>query len=248
MRLKRFVIFVLLILVLGVLAYYWPVITGGAVKNQDYEPEPAFVLRVIDGDTIEVELNENKETIRFLGINTPEKGKEYYEEAKDYLKEVENKSIEVLRDLEDVDKYDRKLRYVFYNRRLINVEILQEGLATSFMLDGLKYENKFKTAEEFAKKNEINLWEKSSDKCASCINLVELNYTDEFFIIKNICSFNCDLNGWLVKDDANHFFKLNSLNSGEEEKYESKIKVWNDDGDRFFMRDDKGKLVIFEEY
>ena len=173
----------------------------------------------------------------------------YYQEAKDYLiLEIENKTIEVLRDKEDIDKYDRKLRYVFYEDRLLNIEILQEGLATSFMLDGLKYEDKLRKAEESARESEIRLWEKSYDECADCIELVELNYTDEFFIISNDCDFSCNLNGWIVKDDANHIFKLDNLNAGEEQKYESKTKIWNDEGDRFFMRDETGKLVVFYEY
>jgi len=44
---------------------------------------PKFkVERVIDGDTFKGE----NETIRMLGINTPETGEKYYEEAKNFLK------------------------------------------------------------------------------------------------------------------------------------------------------------------
>lgn len=246
---KRLVIFSLIIVLLALLAFYWPdlqsLLTGKFIDNSiDYEPEIAFVNNIVDGDTIKTDIGE----IRFLGVNTPERGKPYYGEAKDYLKQIENKSIEVLRDFEDIDKYGRKLRYVFYENRFINAEILQEGLATSFMIKGLKYEDKLKNAEEFAKNNEIGLWEKSDDKCADCIELAELNPEEEFFIIENKCNFECNLEGWLVKDDANHFFKLNNLHLYEQQRYDSKTSVWNDDGDRFFMRDKNGKLVIFYEY
>ena len=37
------------------------------------------------------------------------------------------------------------------------------------------------------------------------------------------------------------------LQEFEEKKYESK-DIWNDGGDRFFIRDGKGDLVIFYEY
>ena len=50
-----------------------------------------------------------------------------------------------------------------------------------------------------------------------------------------------------MKDNANHFFKLDDLDSGKNKKYESK-NIWNNDGDRLFMYDDEGKLVIFYEY
>ena len=67
-------------------------------------------------------------------------------------------------------------------------------------------------------------------------------------MVKEEGDFNCNLSGWFVKDDANHVFKLENLESGEEEKYVSKTKIWNDEGDRFFMRDEIGGLVLFYEY
>ncbi|MGB2842733.1 MAG: hypothetical protein WBC40_09725 [Halobacteriota archaeon] len=45
----------------------------------------AIVSRIIDGDTIELQ---NGERVRLLGINTPEKGQPYYEEATNRLKEL----------------------------------------------------------------------------------------------------------------------------------------------------------------
>lgn len=253
MRLRgRLFIFLLIIILLALLAIYWPYITGKAISNPvSYEREKASATRIVDGDTIHVNINGEDEIIRLLGVNTPEKKKPYYSDAKDFLiNEIENKSIELLRDKEDTDKYDRKLRYIFYNERLINVEILEKGLATSFMLSDLKYKYKLSNAEEFAQKNEIGLWEKSSDECAGCIKLSKLDAVEEYFIIKNICDFDCDLSGWEVKDDANHFFAITNLQAGGEKRYDSKtnIKIWNDEGDRFFMRDETGKLVVFWEY
>jgi len=246
MKIKRLLIFLVIIVILALFSVYYPKLTGKAVNddNQNYEKENCFVERVIDGDTIVC----GNQTIRLLGINTPEKKMPYYEEAKDYLKQTENKSVEILRDFEDADKYDRELRYVFYENRLLNAEILQEGLATSFMLEGLKYEDKFRNAENYARNNEVRLWERSRNKCSNCIELVELNYTSESFIVRNNCNFNCNLSGWIVKDDANHIFKLDSLNAGEKRRYDSKTKIWNDEGDRFFIRDETGRRVVFYEY
>lgn len=255
MKFKRLFIFILIIILLGLLAYYYPYIqsavSGNSISqtNTNYQKEPALVTRIVDGDTIHVNINGTDETIRLLGINTPEKNKPYYQEAKDFLKkEIENKSIEILRDTEDTDRYDRKLRYIFYNNQLINVEIVQEGLATTFMLEGLKYKDKLINAEKFARNNEIALWKKSQDSCASCIILIKLEPIDDYFIIKNNCNNICNLTSWFVKDDANHFTHLNTMNSGEEKEYKSKTEIWNDDHDRFFMRDEKGDLVIFYEY
>ena len=249
MRFKRLFIFVLVIVILGIISISLEEgISFRAVFSDDsdvkYEFEEVFVERVIDGDTIRADIGD----IRLLGINTPERGKKYYDEAKDFLKEVENKSVLVLRDIEDIDKYDRKLRYVYYEDRIMNIEILERGLGTSFMLEDLNLEEKFVRAEQFAMDSEVGLWKKSEDRCADCIELVELDAEEEFFILKNICDFYCRLDGWIVKDNANHFFKLDSLDGGESERYESKTRIWNNDGDRFFMRDDKGFLVVFYRY
>lgn len=68
MKIKRFLIFLLVIIFLSVLAVYYPHLTGNSISNsnQEYEKESCSVNRVIDGDTL---ICDNK-TIRLLGINT----------------------------------------------------------------------------------------------------------------------------------------------------------------------------------
>jgi micrococcal nuclease len=149
--LKRALIFIGIIILLGLLSVYYP----DSNDKQEYEKEPCFVNRIIDGDTLVC----NNETIRLLGIDTPEKGEEGYQEATDFLKQVENKEIEILRDWENLGKYKRKLRYVFYEDRLINIEILELGLGRAFIIEDLKYENKIIIAENFAKDNCLGVWE-----------------------------------------------------------------------------------------
>ncbi len=139
---------------LGLLSIYYPRLTGKVVKEVDYDLEDCFVNRVIDGDTLVCD----NETIRLLGIDTPERGEEYYQEAKDFLKQVEEKNIKILRDWEDLGKYKRKLRYVFYKDRLINIEILEYGLAKAFIIEDLKYKEKIINAEEFARGNCLGIW------------------------------------------------------------------------------------------
>lgn len=252
MHLKRLFIFFTIIVLLALLSIYWPQLTGNAIKSSQssYPKETVFVTRIIDGDTLVAsgESLGDDIHIRILGINTPEKKQPYHNEAESFLKQLENLSVELVRDQEDEDKYNRKLRYVYYKDRFINVEILENGLATSYMLSGLKYGSKLSQAENFAKMNNIGLWQKSQDKCALCMNLTELNAEQDYFTIKNVCDFDCQMNSWTVKDDANHITNLEPLGPNEYQTYKSAIKVWNDDGDRFFMRDSSGNLVIFYQY
>ena len=49
------------------------------------DQERAIVIRVIDGDTVELE---NEERVRLLGIDTPERGQMLFDEATDFLKEM----------------------------------------------------------------------------------------------------------------------------------------------------------------
>jgi len=252
MKAKRLLTFFLIILLLSMFSIIYPRLTGNITEEQEYKKEPATLLRVIDGDTIVVSGDTigNNTHIRMLGINTPEKKMPFSNDAKNFLQQFENKTIFLLRDKEDIDKYDRKLRYVFFEDRLLNKEILENGFANAYMLEDLRYAEEFKLAEKTARLNERGIWTKSSDVCASCIVLRELNATEELFILENDCEFDCILEGWFVKDAGRNTFYLSALKSGEEEKVFSKNNqsIWNNAGDQFFMFDKSGLLVEYYEY
>ena len=153
MNKKKLLVFVLIIVFLSLFSVYYPVLSGKIIKN--FDKETCFVDRVIDGDTLVCD----NETIRLLGIDTPERGEEYYLEAKDFLRKVEGEEILLLRDWDDRGKYQRKLRYVIYENRLINVDILGNGLGKSFMLGGLEYKKELLVAENFARNKGNGVWE-----------------------------------------------------------------------------------------
>ena len=155
--LKRVLIFLGIVLSLSLLSIYYPYLTGEKTINPvEYERETIFVERVIDGDTL---VDSNGTVYRLLGIDTPERGEEYYQEAKDFLSLFEGKDVEILRDWEDLGKYKRKLRYIFYEDRLINVEIIEQGFGKAFIIEDLKYKDKILKAEKFAKENCVGIWE-----------------------------------------------------------------------------------------
>ena len=243
MKLLNILIFLVILTNLVFLGYFTSTITGEVVRETRVL---ANMSRAIDGDTIDTNLGR----VRLLGINTPEKNKPFYQEAKDYLKQYENLTIELEMTNEDLDKYNRLLRYVFYKSTFINEEILAKGLANLYIYQEDKYTGRLEKAEEQARELELGIWQKSQDTCASCIILKQLNPVDpgEFIILKNICSFSCNLQGWQIKDTANHFTNLDfSLKANEEKKLEYD-KIWNDAGDNFFLRDKQGLLVVFYRY
>lgn len=131
--------------------------------------EQAEVLRVIDGDTIEVSLNNKKETVRLIGIDAPEIkdpekpvecfGKEAKETANQVLKS-EQIILESDPTQQNKDEYNRLLRYVFLNGENFNESMISQGYAYEYTFKGIsyRYQNEFQNAETKAKKNRIGLW------------------------------------------------------------------------------------------
>ncbi len=99
----------------------------------------ATVLEVIDGDTMEVDLNGRRATVRFLGIDTPEKTGGYLpaecggDAATRRTAELLPPGTEVLlqRDNELFDRYDRLLAYVYRaaDGLFVNLYLLLDGYA-----------------------------------------------------------------------------------------------------------------------
>jgi micrococcal nuclease len=99
--------------------------------------QDARVLRVVDGDTIHVELNGNDETVRFYGIDTTEEGEPCFFEGKDRTAELVGASVRLLPDARERDRYGRLLRYVYTPEGLsVDAEMVAEGLARAWRADG----------------------------------------------------------------------------------------------------------------
>ncbi len=128
--------------------------------------QKAKVSRVIDGDTIELESGQK---VRYIGIDTPETvdprrdpqcfGKEASLRNQEL---IENKEIYLEKDVSETDRYGRLLRYIYLeeNDISINEQLIKEGyaVASSYPPD-VKYQEKFKTAEQEARENQRGLWQ-----------------------------------------------------------------------------------------
>lgn len=128
---------------------------------------PYKVTRVIDGDTIELN---NFQKVRFSGINTPETGECYYQEAKARLGELLlGKEVMLEKDKTNIDKYDRELRYVYVNGLMANSIMVEEGYARVFdkYKDDTKKYEELKKIEETAKSKKLGVWgcEEKENNC-----------------------------------------------------------------------------------
>jgi len=96
---------------------------------------PAEIVTVIDGDTIHVRIDGEIRSVRYVGINAPEVNDDdpaaslgkRATEANRAL--VEGRTVYLERDTSETDSYDRLLRYVWVDGRLVNAEMVRDGLA-----------------------------------------------------------------------------------------------------------------------
>ena len=115
--------------------------------------DTAFVLRCVDGDTLVVMLNGQKEYVRLLGVDTAESVKPGVEvqpgalEASEFTKQLTGKRIILTFDENKKDFFGRLLAYVWIesdNGQLIcwNVELIRQGhseLYTKYKFDGINW-------------------------------------------------------------------------------------------------------------
>jgi endonuclease YncB( thermonuclease family) len=263
-----------------VLSFYW---INSYIESKDeivYEEERTTVIRIIDGDTIETELG----VVRLIGINAPERGEKFFKESTNFLDFLIEKEIYMIRVKENRDKYNRFLRYIkYYDEKskefvLINEILIEEGYAQLYYFDYDSFYGKLKIAEQKARNNGKNIWQKSNHECVGCLILEDLENgfgkedckpRKEYVVIKNNCDFSCNLTSWVIYDDSNRRFVFPDfiLEKDSETKVYNGIgeegigyffhnnkpsfgcySLWGDEKDTFYLRDDKENLVIFYRY
>lgn len=151
-----------------------PVTEPEAGVDEAPEPAPAtteeealyYVVRVIDGDTIEVERNGELATVRYIGIDTPEverpnqAGECYGTEAKyENARLVHGMPVRLVRDVSDTDQYGRLLRYVYHEDTFINLALVMEGFAEAKTYNpNVAKQSELDTAETMALNAKRGIW------------------------------------------------------------------------------------------
>jgi micrococcal nuclease len=196
---------------------------GLGVKNSDLENIPLHksqtskksvepssvlyrVLRVIDGDTVNVEMDGESATIRLIGLDTPESvhptmavecfGLEASERAKSLLT-GQSVSLENDSSQDNIDKYGRYLRYLFLKDGTnFNMKMIADGYGyeyTYFL--PYKYQKDFKAAQVEAKTQGKGLW---GDGACGLPNIPVVKTETASSTLS--CSFKCDANSYNCSD------------------------------------------------
>lgn len=178
---KFLYIYILLFLILFILGGFFAGSLNKKKINLSSKPTPTLsqlskdaglfkVTNVIDGDTIKVLINNKEETVRLIGIDTPEVlnprksvqcfGIEASNKAKESL---QNRMVILEKDqaVGELDKYNRLLRYVFLEDGTnFNQLMIEEGYAHKYTYANIpyKYQTDFKNAEKEARENKRGLW------------------------------------------------------------------------------------------
>ncbi len=185
-RLKLITISILVVLFLSsvIFAVYEAARPTVSPSQSPQSPAPnsrqiARVVKVVDGDTITVSLSGKNETIRIIGINTPETvdprktvecfGKEASAKAKEnYAGSRNTVWLESDPSQGDRDKYARLLRYVFINNNSLDYgkTMIATGYAYEYTYNTpYKYQMEYKQAQKDAENKKLGLW--ADTACAS---------------------------------------------------------------------------------
>jgi len=143
------------------------VISGSTTKVEEFTDEYATVTSIVDGDTLDIDSGER---IRLVCVDTPERGENYYEEAKDRLSElVLNEEVRLEKDTTERGKYGRLLRYIWLDDELISEVLVEEGLAKAYRYPpDEKYCDRIEAAEDRAKEKGLGIWSLLGDSGIIC--------------------------------------------------------------------------------
>ncbi len=162
-----------IILTLSILAF---------LSSPLHAQQTTTVKRVVDGDTLKVRYWGKEESIRLIGIDTPESrvnkkakrdakrsgqdiktitamGKRATEYVESLVKPGDLITIEF--DAQERDRYRRLLGYVYLsNGKMLNEEIVKAGYANIMTIPpNVKYQDRFLKAYREARERKRGLWE-----------------------------------------------------------------------------------------
>jgi micrococcal nuclease len=132
------------------------------------EGDVGRVVRVVDGDTIHVQVGGVREKVRYIGVDTPETHRpgtpvQCYGRAATAANArlVEGRRVRLERDVEARDRYGRLLAYVRLagDGRFVNAELVRAGYAQALTIPpNVRHAAEFKRLAASARRAGRGLW------------------------------------------------------------------------------------------
>ena len=152
-----------------------------STSKSPHAQQAVTVTRIVDGDTIKVFYLGNEESIRLIGIDTPESrvNKKTKRDANRSGQDIETiiamgkratgyveglvkpgDLITIEFDVQERDRYKRLLGYVYLsNGKMLNEEIIKAGYANVMTIPpNVKYKDKYLRAYKQAREDKRGLW------------------------------------------------------------------------------------------
>lgn len=227
---------------------------------------------VQDGDTISVSYRGADESVRLIGFDAPEVGEPFSAKATAALEGlVSGETLRLEFDVEERDQYGRLLAYVWMGTKMVNVEILRQGVATVYTVPpNVKYVDVLIAAQNEAQAAGLGIWGGPSDSPVKISKLHpnaegddNFNLNDEWVEFRVLVAGT--LRGYSVEDDSGHQYKfpdrifegdqLLKLHTGSGSDTQTDLywgmtasAVWNNAGDAVKVLDAQGHVVSSKGY
>lgn len=165
-----------------VILIVWAIQQSGALESAQQaavtsQPGLYKVTRFVDGDTIEIDMNGTKETVRMIGIDTPETHRPntpvqcYGPAAAAFTKNtIGNKRVRLEADPKNTnrDRYDRLLRYVYTeDNKFVNRAVIDGGYGFAYLSFPFSKSDEFDSAQAAAQASKKGLWANCHPKLES---------------------------------------------------------------------------------
>ena len=229
---------------------------------------PATVTGHVDGDTFKVSIADppygmrTEETVRLMGIDTPEMDEPEGMEARDHVvRTVGAGRVYLAFDFRRRDRYDRLLAFVYLppDGTLLNAELIEECLAELYRYDDLMYF--YEAFEDLERSAGCD-----GDGDGVMIATIRNRSRHEHVELRNPTSAKVDISGWRICDDDGDVIMIPSgtiLAPGETLAVGSgtgcvdthhpclpvsKKNIWGNQGDVGCLKDRSGTVIDFHAY
>lgn len=226
------------------------------------------VPEVLDGDSLRTP---DGAEYRLIGINSPDQGECLADAATSRLEELVRNGVTFQTDVELEDQFGRRLVYAFAGESLINVQLVEEGLAVALHAEpNSSATERIFAAMEQAVASGTGLWDPAACGGGSTVSveIVEVqadppgpdeeHLEDEYVVLENTGDDPIDLTGWSLRDESTRnrysFPDGFVLDPGERvtvtagpgpSGFGYGTPIWNNSGDTVFVVDPGGRFVTF---